>query len=354
MNRPPLQNADDGAADHDEQVVDGATHDDVAELLRWFEQPRELRVDVRTDLLARADAAREADALLPVENPQRGQALRAGAVTAVPTEAPARTGFQAPGAPTCPGDRLMRRRAVRARLGPLAIGTAARVILTLVGVGLLAALVVKARDDTTTADRDAAAVSPAHSATPAPVTSGPSVAVIGDGVVTRAATGVSADDRWPALLQSAISGTVTRFAAEGRGYVTVGAGSTFAAQAAKVPASADVVLFFGGAADADVSALSLAKAATTAIAAATERAPEARIVVIGPAFAAGASSADLSRIANTLRSAASITNAGWVDPIDAEWLRADVRDASSASSLTEADERTIAAKMGAVVAKAVG
>ena len=246
-----------------------------------------------------------------------------------------------------------RARLWRDRLGRETIGIAVLVVLALVCAGLIAAVVVKTRNDAAIAAREAAAYTPPPLMTPTPAATGPAVAVIGDGTVSTAATGLTAGERWPTLLQSLLFGTVTSSASGSSGYATGATDSTFVARAQKVRASSDVVVFFGGADDAAVSALSLAKAATSAYAAAAEQAPDAEIVVVGPVLSGGTSAADLTRIRQSLRSAARISKATWVDPIESKWLPASSRNASSASALTRSDEKAIAAKMKALVVSVV-
>lgn len=258
------------------------------------------------------------------------------------------------GKPPAP-PRPPRRPATSERVGREAVGLVVLVVLALICAGLITAVVIKTRDDAAVAAREAANYTPPPLSNPTPESTGPVVAVIGDAGVSQAASGVSADQRWTSVLESALGGQVSTIASAGMGYAAKdGSGQTFVQAAAKVPANADVVVFFGGAADSQVSALSVAKAVTDAISAATRQAPEAKIVVVGPAFSAGMSSADLTALRHRERNAATIAKATWVDPFEEQWLSSSARSAESASALSASDEKALATKVQAVVEKAVG
>ena len=77
-------------------------------------------------------------------------------------------------------------------------------------------------------------------------------------------------------------------------------------------------------------------------------------MVVGPVIAQGVSAIELTAIRDTLRNAAGIANATWVDPIDSNWLAAAQQSASSPNALTATDEKTIASKMQAAIKKAIG
>ncbi|MBW4042746.1 MAG: hypothetical protein HIU86_11600 [Acidobacteria bacterium] len=291
-----------------------------------------------------------------VDAPQQPAAVVAAASLAA-TAAAAR-----PRAPRPPGSQPggtgrppRRPRPMRERFGREAIGIAVLVVLALICGGLIAAVIVKTQRDAAIAAQEAANYTPPPLATPDPVASGPVVAVIGDGTVDAAAPGVTTAQLWTGLLGSSLSGTVSTDASNGMGYAAKGSsGETFVQAAAKVPSNAAAVVFFGGAADSNISALSLATAATDAYAAASKQAPHAKLIVVGPVISEGVSAVDLTAIRTALRSAAGIAKATWIDPIDSNWLSGAQQVASSPNALTAADEKTIAAKMAAAVTKAVG
>ena len=243
---------------------------------------------------------------------------------------------------------------LRERFGREAVGISVLVLLALVCGGLITAVVLKTRQDAVVAAREAAEYTPPPLATPAPASTGPVVAVIGDGTTSAAANGVSAGERWSALLAKSLGGTVAAEASAGMGYAVKGSSAeTFVQAAARVPSDADVVIFFGGAEDSRVSSLSLVKAATNAYSTAKSEAPDAKLIVVGPAIRAGVDDADLATLRNSLRGAAAIAQATWVDPIDLEWLSTSRQEAASPTALSKGNEKTIAAKLQAVIKKAL-
>lgn len=246
-----------------------------------------------------------------------------------------------------------RPRPARERFGREAVGIAVLVVLALVCGGLITAVVLKTQRDSAIAAREAADYTPPPLATPEPTSTGPVVAVIGDGTTSAAASGVTSAERWTTVLAKSLDGTVDADASSGMGYAVKGkSGTTFVTAAAKIPSNADVVVFFGGAADANVSSLSLAKAATDAFSTASEQAPDAKVIVVGPAVADGVSIADLTTLRNTLRSSAGIAKATWIDPIDKDWLST-AKQAGKPTALTVADEKTLASKMEVAVTAAL-
>ncbi len=244
-------------------------------------------------------------------------------------------------------------RPARERFGREAVGIAVLVVLALICGGLITAVVLKTQRDSAIAAQEAADYTPPPLATPEPTSTGPVVAVIGDGTTSAAASGVTSAERWSTVLAKSLDGTVDTDASGGMGYAAKGSsGGTFVTAAAKIPSNADVVVFFGGAADSNVSTLSLAKAATDAFSTASEQAPDAKVIVVGPAVADGVSIADLTTLRNTLRSSAGIAKATWIDPIDKDWLST-AKQAGKPTALTVADEKTLAAKMETAVKAAL-
>lgn len=242
---------------------------------------------------------------------------------------------------------------IRERFGREAVGIAVLVVLALICGGLITAVVLKTQRDSAIAAQEAADYTPPPLATPEPTSTGPVVAVIGDGTTSAAASGATSAERWSTVLAKSLDGAVDADASGGMGYATKGnSGGTFVTAAAKIPSNADVVVFFGGAADANVSTLSLAKAATDAFSTASEQAPDAKVIVVGPAVADGVSIADLTTLRNTLRSSAGIAKATWIDPIDKDWLSTR-KQAGKPTALTVADEKTLASKMETAITAAL-
>ncbi len=196
------------------------------------------------------------------------------------------------------------------------------------------------------AAREAAGYTPPPLPTATPA-AGPITAVLADETADRASTGVTASERWPALLGSRLKADVTTIAADGSGYVTTaGSGRTFVGAAARVPSDAEVVLVVGGANDALLPAAVLGPAAAQAIAAVHQRAPGAVVALVGPVVTNGLSAGPLATLRGTLSAAAAAAGATWVDPIGSKWLPT-VR--LRAADLTASDERTIASRLVPVV-----
>lgn len=279
-------------------------------------------------LQASTDAASSAEML---------QVARGGTTAITSTASP--RGARAVGSP---------RRGRVGRPGPETIGIVVLVVLAVVCVLMIGAVVQKTRSSSAIAAREAADYTPPPLSTSAT----PVVAVIGDDTTTRAASGVSASKRWTALTAIAQRVSVRTFAASGSGYVTATKGRTFVQQAAKVPVKSQVVVFFGGGHDAGKVVLSVARAATKAFAAARKRAPNATIVVIGPAIDGSGTGAQRSALRDVLHSSAQIANAIWVDPIDARWLGPATIASKSGRELSASDERALAVRISSEIASA--
>ena len=255
-------------------------------------------------------------------------------------------------APRRRGPRALRLvRARRGRTGLLVLSVAGITALALASVIAVGLVLAKTRADDAVAQRQAAAYTPPPIATASPLLG--SVAIIGDESVSRSASGVPSGKRWPALAQASLGTNVTTLAAPGSGYVKRGEGQrTFVERAAEIPEDAQVVVFMGGSNDAGVSSAALAHAATTAFSAVNERAPNARIVVIGPVAAGPATYDELFTVTRALEASAAVAHARWVDPIAADWLP----DSSSVAlgALSAADERALASRAQALLDPLIG
>lgn len=229
-------------------------------------------------------------------------------------------------------------------------GTVVIVVVALVCAALATAVVVKTRHDAAIATSEAAGYRPGPLGTErAP--SGPVIAIIGDDATSSARPGVKTRQRWFSLLASSLGGATDVQAARGMGYATRSeTGNTFERAARTLPADATIVLFFGGAADKDVGSVPLAKAATNAFSLARKQAPDARILVVGPATSGGVSATRLASIRGTLHAAARLAGASWVDPFDEKWLPSPTRPVGALSAV---DEKTLAMKMEDAVMKAL-
>ncbi|MFD1720177.1 hypothetical protein [Amnibacterium endophyticum] len=250
------------------------------------------------------------------------------------------------------GDRAetptRRRRVGRGRLSSGAIGLVVLVVLAVLCAGLIVAVVVKSRNDAETAAREAASYTPPPLRASAPPTGViGSIAVIGDESARSGASGVAAAQRWPRLLSGAFGADLEVTASAGAGYASEGdSGGTFVDAATTVPVDAGLVLFVGGAADGADTSLALARAATEAYSAATQRAPDATVIAVGPLFRpAGTAVDEFDQVRTTLRSAARIAGVRWVDPVAAGWLPG----VDGTGDLSEGDQRVIAERLQGLV-----
>jgi hypothetical protein len=332
------------AGDHDQDPSSGDARQDEARVL-----DRDVESHSAAPDLAEPEGRRLGAAEAPSLSEPDGS-VRTASVVAAQRDVRRPLRAKAPTSARSRRDPLLQREGISRE----AIGIAVLVVLALVCAGLITTVVIKTRHDAVIAASEAARYTPPPLMTPGPLQSGPVVAVIGDGSTTSARPGVGASRRWTALLESSLHGTVSTVASGGMGYAAKStSGDTFVQAAGAVPSDAKVVIFFGGAADSNIASLSLAKAATDAFAAAKERAPHAKILVVGPAIASGVGSTDLSAIRNTLRSAAAVVKATWVDPMDKKWLPA-AKQTAAPADLTVSDEKALASRMQDAVKKALG
>lgn len=231
---------------------------------------------------------------------------------------------------------------LRAPAGRERVGIAVLAVLAVVCVALVVAVMLKTQRDAALAAAEAAAYTPPPLVPAAPAAAA-SVSIIGDDGLTAAARGVAADSRWPALLDDRLSGGVRSLARPGAGYTVEGEdGGTFVDAAQDLPKASRAVVVVGGAADAGATPLALARAASRALSDAAVRAPDARLVVVGPLYRPeGVSTGQLTAVRDVLRTAAALAEATWIDPIGSRWSPG-VR---SGADLTAARLQTIADRM---------
>ncbi len=165
-----------------------------------------------------------------------------------------------------------------------------------------------------------ATATPARTSTPADVDAA-EVLVIGD-VDTGGFSAGSVG--WPAVVEERLRGVELTVATTGNaGYVTTEAESdaTFPEllEVADLD-GVDVVVLFGSRFDAAGIADEVNLAAGVAIGALAERAPSAELVVVGPAWPAGAAPAGVRNNRDVLRSAAQTAGAVFIDPLADGWL----------------------------------
>lgn len=205
---------------------------------------------------------------------------------------------------------------------------------------------------------DAAADRAAQSFTPPPVTvTGPAlVSVISDetsGAVPGSVASRTAPKPWMSYVSSSVSVRIAPFIVPRSGYTKTGTsssngGSTFVTRAGDVSATSRVVLFIGGGADRSSPRLDVIKAATNALAQARSVAPKAHVIVVGPAAETSTPPTDVLAVRDTLRSAADVADATFVDPIARGWLQ-QPQDWSSAGTLTAAGQKELGGRLTTVL-----
>lgn len=314
-------------------------------------------VEPPSEMLAEDEALAERGADLPVVSGERARSTEpeptpspehavaptaaspAIAIAAEPFEnevatagpSPRMKASSSPRGPRAPRSRLAGGRITGGGGGVRPWGYVALAVLAVLCIALVAAVIVKTRNDAAIAAKEAAAYTPPPPSTPSasPSAALPVVSVVGDQYTTGTKADSGAKSEWPALLATALNAQVKTYAAAGAGFVTKGSGgATLVTEASKVDPASTVVVLFGGTNDQPVSSLTVASAATNAIKAAHTRAPKAKIVVVGPASGQATPPQSLTAIRDTLRVAANVQKAKWVDPISGGWL-------SSSASLTD-------------------
>lgn len=221
-----------------------------------------------------------------------------------------------------------RRRGRSPRLLPLL----ALLVSAVVCAALIGAVQLKSHFDAQAAAAEGVGFTPPPLAQMTPGPAGAQlIAVVGD---EWASPRNSVTNRpWTYRLQRSIGVRVRALASDGGAYVpgAVGAGGApFSTGAGSIPPTSSVVVFFGGARDATDRPAELAAAATQALADAAARAPQARLVVVGPVPSRPGRSAELTPMRAVLKTVAQTARADFVDPVQEKWL-----DTSSLWSATD-------------------
>lgn len=182
---------------------------------------------------------------------------------------------------------------------------------------------------TAAASRTAGSPQPARAtaaATPSAISAaGDQVVVIGDSLSTG--FGTSADDAWPTLLEndSKLGNhpvDIVNASVNGSGYVSAGdGGATFMSEVEEaVGPAAKVVLIFGSENDMGADPDQLRKAAGDTLAAARAKAPDAKIIVVGPPSYTNDPEPARLTVRDQDRAAAQEAGDVYVDPIDEHWI----------------------------------
>ncbi len=154
------------------------------------------------------------------------------------------------------------------------------------------------------------------------------VVVIGDSISTGYQT--SAEDAWPTRLEQKMTAqgiplTLINAAEDGAGYLVEGSGGkTFQQQAeASVPSNANAVIVYGSENDIgyQLGKINLEVEATAA--AVKQRAPQADLLVVGPASYSSEVNPDLLTIRDQIKQGAQSAGADFIDPIAERWIMDD-------------------------------
>ena len=184
------------------------------------------------------------------------------------------------------------------------------------------------------------------------------IVVVGDAFTSSSLQGSVAPSAWPPLLRERLDDvSVEVSAADGAGYVTTNVlGATMGSLATAAPTEeADVVVVFGGRADAAGIADQVAIAAGETFAQIRATAPDAALVVIGPAWPAAEVPAGVRNNRGVIRDAAVAAGAIFVDPLEAGWF-VDQPDLIAADGVhpTEQGQQYLADLIEPVVRDAIG
>lgn len=146
----------------------------------------------------------------------------------------------------------------------------------------------------------------------------PVIGVIGDSYT--AGSDMNTGEEWPALLDLGVRWSVK--ANGGTGYLAtnpeISGDETFVTSASKISTRSDVVVFFGS--RNDLLKGDPAPAMRTALQAAAERAPDAQIIIVGPAWVDSDVPDAAYEYRDILRAEAVAVGATWVDPIEEGWF----------------------------------
>ncbi|MDL5159174.1 SGNH/GDSL hydrolase family protein [Actinomycetospora termitidis] len=155
------------------------------------------------------------------------------------------------------------------------------------------------------------------------------VAVLGDSYSAGTAEGGLGAAGWTARLAHDRGWRLTDTAIPGTGYLRArpDAGTYAAAQLdAALAVAPDLVVVQGSLNDADLPPAQVAAAATALYRTIRDRAPLARLVVVGPAWPDASPSVDVVAVRDALGVAARAAGALWIDPMTDDWFGGPVPD----------------------------
>jgi lysophospholipase L1-like esterase len=148
------------------------------------------------------------------------------------------------------------------------------------------------------------------------------ILVIGDSYTGGSPEEGQGEAGWPALLEQRMPDTQVEVVATGdAGYVTTAGAPTLSDVVAGAdPTDVDLVILFGSRFDAAGIADRVGAAAREAISSISDRAPDATLVVIGPAWTDAAPPAGVRNNRDVIRAAAEAASVSFVDPLNEGWL----------------------------------
>lgn len=204
-------------------------------------------------------------------------------------------------------------------------------MLKQVGIGVLAVAVaglvalaythVEGKASASTAPLPAFTASALPSPTP---TAAPIVAVIGDGYSSGSSMNSGPQTLWTTKVAKDLGVQVQQLAVIDTGYLTSNSTSsspsTMADRASKVDKNASVVVFFGGSSDVGIDTATLESTALAAFTTAKKRAPNAKLIVIGPARTGSVAPSTVRADRDAIHAAATAAHATWIDPIADGWF----------------------------------
>lgn len=182
----------------------------------------------------------------------------------------------------------------------------------------------------------APAPEPAGSSPATPVTAGsavpsseeaaetPVLVVYGDGYAAGNELGGLGAAGWPALVAQRTGMTLQLHAVSQAGYASIGTtGESYPALVdATPPTAADVTILFGSRNDADESLATVETNAARTMSLARQAAPDAVLVVVGPAWDDADVPAEALAVRDVVRAAADAVGAVFVDPLSDGWFYA--------------------------------
>jgi lysophospholipase L1-like esterase len=182
----------------------------------------------------------------------------------------------------------------------------------------------------------------------------PLVVYIGNSFTGGSAEDSGVDARFPHLVSVAVRARGMTITADASGYVTRGANLLdYGDLAADVPADAAVVVFLGSDDDATASRPQIMGAARSAWRTVHERAPRARVLVVGTPWVSADPPEGILRSRDAVRDAAKAVGLPFVDPLADRWWVGDVDGAVGADGLhpTDLGHLEMATELEPVVAR---